>query len=408
MSNPINNKEKPDSTTGACTTQKTAEWIPKKGDGFKSVVDIVLRLSKGDPPLRLPKGQSGEILDFDFSSGRLSVVIYHHGHGGLKNDDIRIEEIAKPYCDKKGCNNCGCYHHGDKVRSLSNISYKSGRTVHVGTPGTISGGPTADKPNFLKVQFYDEKTPCPACKAAADDHQRQCTKCDGTGGTKFLDSMSHNEIAGPFCSGACACRYCGVSYRELSINDNVMLSLGREQTVHVYEDYDPIHPERGQTMVLKKGFLCTLKKKVFKTRKLGQCFWKVDTREGEIVLESGHIQDAVWLKDGKWHDLDTAPMTLEQALRSTGTFINPYDQDQYFNGRGSLFCSAVPRRRLPALPGSTADQSWGITPLLMLLALVLMLLWFIVRRFRTGRTKRRCSLADLEANLQPGDYLQVD
>lgn len=65
-------------------------------------------------------------------------------------------------------------------------------------------------------------------------------------------------------------------------------------------------------------------------------------------------------------------------------------------------------RRLPALSGPAADQSLGIYPFLALLALVLVLYWLIARRFRSADKKRRCSLADLEANLQPGDYLQVD
>lgn len=63
---------------------------------------------------------------------------------------------------------------------------------------------------------------------------------------------------------------------------------------------------------------------------------------------------------------------------------------------------------------STADRyrrDSGITSSLMLLVLVLMMFWFVIHRFRIGQNKsikRRCSLADLEANLQRGDYLQID
>lgn len=66
------------------------------------------------------------------------------------------------------------------------------------------------------------------------------------------------------------------------------------------------------------------------------------------------------------------------------------------------------RRRLAALSGSTADLISGIMTFLGLLALVLVLLWFVTHRLRTADKEMRCSSVDLEAGLRSGDCLQDD
>lgn len=103
-------------------------------------------------------------------------------------------------------------------------------------------------------------------------------------------------------------------------------------------------------------------------------------------------------ENGQWVEhsatFDSEALAERHRKSFEAPFKNPSTLDEDF------------RRRLPALSAPAADQSSA--PLLALLALALVLLWFMTRRFRTADRKRRCSLAALEANLLPEDSLQVD
>merc|ERR1711964_269131 len=123
------------------------------------------------------------------------------------------------------------------------------------------------------------------------------------------------------------------------------------------------------------------------------------------------------MKDGTsyrrtWMNLEADFIRDKDTLEWTTfpcAFVGPVDK---YTWHRACNISKKERRRLPALSGSASAQSSGIsTFLLALLALALVLLWFVARRLRTSQTKslkRRCSLADLEANLLPENYLRVD